>query len=173
VRRAVVVGIIAAAIVIGLWFILQGANRPADPSFVPSVGGFEEQGFSIVAPGEAAGASSAEHCALLAETAEQRSRGLMGRRDLDGYDGMVFRFERETTSTFTMAETLIPLSIAWFDASGTLVDQAEMTPCPEGVNCPSYASDRPYRYALEVPVGDLERLGVVSGSRLILGGGCA
>ena len=170
-RRLIIVGIIAAAVVTGIWFFVQAANRPADPYFAPTVGGFEEQAFSIAAPGE--GGRGDEHCALLAATAEQRGRGLMGRRDLGGYDGMVFRFDRVVTTPFTMSRTLIPLSIAWFDASGELVDQAEMIPCPEAVSCPSYRADGPYLYALEVAQGGLDKLGVATGSHLILGNGCA
>ena len=167
-RRLIIVGIIAATIAAGIWFVVQAANRPADPYFAPTDAGFEEQAFSVAAPG----VPGDEHCALLATTAEQRRRGLMGRRDLGGYDGMIFRFERESTTPFTMSRTLIPLSIAWFDASGELVDQADMTPCPEAVDCPSYQADRPYLYALEVAQGGLDDLGVGTGSHLVLGNGC-
>jgi uncharacterized membrane protein (UPF0127 family) len=165
------VAVVLAAIAAFIWFVVQAANRPADPYFGPTVAGFEEQAFSIAAPGTVA--SGEDHCALLAATAEQRGRGLMGRRDLGGYDGMVFRFDRVVTTPFTMSRTLIPLSIAWFDASGQLVDQAEMTPCPEAIDCPSYQSDRPYLYALEVAQGGLDDLGVGAGAQLVLGGTCA
>jgi uncharacterized membrane protein (UPF0127 family) len=164
--------IAVAAIAAGIWFIVEAANRPPDPYFGPTVAGFEEQAFSIAAPGAVTGGD--EHCALLATTAEQHARGLMGRRDLGGYDGMVFRYEELVRTPFTMSRTLIPLSIAWFDASGALVDQADMTPCPEAIDCPSYQSDRPYLYALEVPQGGLDDLGVTAGAQLVLGnGGCA
>jgi uncharacterized membrane protein (UPF0127 family) len=169
VRRLIILGIVMAAIAAGIWFVVQAANRPPDPYFGPTVAGFEEQAFSIAAPGVVTGGD--DHCALLAATAEQRSRGLMGRRDLGGYDGMVFRFDEPATTPFTMSRTLIPLSIAWFDASGALVDQAEMTPCPEAIDCPSYQSDRPYLYALEVAQGGLDDLGVGAGALLVLGNG--
>jgi uncharacterized membrane protein (UPF0127 family) len=156
---------------VAIWFLVQGANRPADPYFRSPLAGFDEQSFSIEARGEVG--TGSDRCALLAVTDEQLSRGLMGRRDLAGYDGMIFRFATEATRPFTMRGTLIPLSIAWFDSEGNLVDQAEMTPCPEGVSCPSYSADRPYRYALEVERGGLDDLGVGPGAHLTLGGACA
>jgi uncharacterized membrane protein (UPF0127 family) len=72
-----------------------------------------------------------------------------------------------------MRGTLIPLSIAWFDTEGNLVDQTEMTPCRGRVSCPTYSANRPYRYALEVARGGLRQLGVAPGAHITLGGGCA
>ena len=109
----------------------------------------------------------------MAATDAQLSRGLMGRRDLGGYDGMIFRFATEGLRAFTMRGTLIPLSIAWFDADGILVDQAEMTPCRERLSCPDYSSDKPYQYALETERGGLRELGVAPGAHLALGDTCS
>ena len=95
---------------------------------------------------------------LLADTSEERSQGLMGKEDLGGYDGMLFEFPSDTQGGFWMKDTLIPLSIAFFDAEGRVVDFFDMEPCPpETVRCPSYTPDHPYRQALEVPKGDLPR----------------
>ena len=163
--------LIALGLSFVVWFLVQGANRPADPYFRSAVKGFGEQAFSIEARGEQGSGSS--RCALVAVTEAQLSRGLMGRRDLGGYDGMIFRFATEGLRSFTMHGTLIPLSIAWFDADGNLVDRAEMTPCPEGVSCPDYASARPYQYALETGRGGLRELGVGPGAHLTLGATCA
>jgi uncharacterized membrane protein (UPF0127 family) len=168
----VIIGVVVAlGVAVAIWFLVQGANRPADPYFRAAVTGFDEQAFSIEARGEAG--TGTGRCALVAATDEELSRGLMGRRDLAGYDGMIFRFATEATRPFTMRGTLIPLSIAWFDSDGNLVDQAEMTPCPERVSCPDYSADRPYQYALEVGRGGLRGLGVAPGAHLTLGGGCA
>ena len=69
---------------------LPSANRPADPYFRARITGFGEQAFSIEPRGQLG--SGSLRCALVATTDEQLSRGLMGRRDLGGYDGMIFRF---------------------------------------------------------------------------------
>jgi uncharacterized membrane protein (UPF0127 family) len=171
VRTRWVIGcLIALALAAAIWYIVQGANRPADPYFLSTVEGFGERAFSIEARGEQG--TGAEHCALLATTPEQLSRGLMGRRDLAGYDGMIFQFADEAVRPFTMRGTLIPLSIAWFDGAGNLVDRAEMTPCRARASCPGYTAERPFRYALEVARGGLDRLGVGPGAHLTLGSTC-
>jgi uncharacterized membrane protein (UPF0127 family) len=172
VRRRLIIGLlIALGLAMVTWFLVQGANRPADPYFRSAIPGFAEQSFSIEAKGEPG--SGSLRCALVAATDAHLSRGLMGRRDLGGYDGMIFRFATEGLRPFTMRGTLIPLSIAWFDADGILVDQAEMTPCPERVSCPDYSSDKPYQYALETERGGLRELGVAPGAHLALGGTCS
>jgi uncharacterized membrane protein (UPF0127 family) len=116
---------------------------------------------------------SAVRCALLADTEPQRQQGLMNRTDLAGHDGMLFRFPADTTVSFYMKDTLLPLSIAWFGADGRFVSATDMDPClGRGDNCPLYPAARPYRYALEVPRGGLAGLGIGPGSTLTLKGAC-
>lgn len=86
-----------------------------------------------------------------------RSQGLMEVEDLGDLAGMLFIFDDDTTGTFWMKNTLIPLDIAFFDAEGDFVDDTTMEPCPE-VPCPSYSASGPYRYAVEVPAGDFDWL---------------
>ncbi len=164
------VALLAASV--AAW-VANGANRPADPRLASGsrVAGFGEVAFRV-RPAAASGASSGEYCALLAETEAQRARGLMGRRDLAGYDGMVFRFSQDATGTFWMEDVPIPLTVAWFDSSGRFISAADMVPCPDG-RCRSYRPPRPYRFALEVPGGGLDRLGVGPGSVIDVGGACA
>ena len=109
-------------------------------------------------------------CLLLADTPELRERGLMTVTDpaLGGYDGMLFRFDGDTSVGFYMKDTLIPLSIAWFHADGRFVSATDMPPC-ETSECPTFAPGREYRYALEVPEGNLPGLSIGPGTRLILG----
>lgn len=151
--------------------VANGANGPEDPRLESSsrVAGFGETSFRVR---PATGATAGRYCALLAETREQVQRGLMGRRDLAGYDGMVFRFASDNTGTFHMRDVPIPLTVAWFDASGRFLSSADMAPCPDRTGCPSYAAPRPYRLALEVPGGGLGRLGVGPGSVIEVGGAC-
>jgi uncharacterized membrane protein (UPF0127 family) len=97
----------------------------------------------------------------------------MGRHDLGGYDGMLFRFPGDTTTRFYMRNTPLPLSVAWFDGAGRYVSQADMSPCADVDGCPEYAASAPYRTALEVPQGHLATLGVAAGSTITIGGACA
>ena len=155
--------------------VLLGANRPADPTLLRDgrtpVKGFDSVSYRI-RPAGGAGGDAVERCALLAETTEQQQRGLMGRTDLGGYDGMLFRFSADTTSSFYMTDTLIPLSIAWFNADGYFVSATDMEPCPDKAGCPTFGAAAPYRYALEVAKGGLPALGVGPGAQLVVGGGC-
>jgi uncharacterized membrane protein (UPF0127 family) len=114
-------------------------------------------------------------CVLVADTPDQRARGLMEVTDLGGYDGMLFRFDVDSDGGFWMKDTVLPLSIAYLDADGAVVGTADMDPCPPGTDrCPSYPADGPYRMALEVEQGGLAPLGLEAGSpaRLEVTGPC-
>jgi uncharacterized membrane protein (UPF0127 family) len=91
-----------------------------------------------------------------------RQRGLMGVTDLPDDAGMVFRFDGDTTSAFTMRNTLIPLSIAFAAADGEILEILDMQPC-EAEPCPPYDPEVTYRTALEVPQGAFDRAGVTVG----------
>ncbi|MDQ3147586.1 MAG: DUF192 domain-containing protein, partial [Actinomycetota bacterium] len=138
------------------------ATAPASTERRP-LEGFGETAFRVTPPGGPAAA----WCALLADSDETRATGLMEQRDLRGYDGMVFRFSRASAGRFHMRGTLIPLSIAFFDADGAFVSSADMVPCPDrAATCPTYGADGAFLHALEVPGGGLDELGVGPGSRL-------
>jgi uncharacterized membrane protein (UPF0127 family) len=113
-------------------------------------------------------------CVLVADTPDQRQRGLMEVTDLGGYEGMLFRFPTDSEGGFWMKDTVLPLSIAYLDADGAVVSTADMDPCPDGASCPSYAAAGPYRMALEVEQGGLAPLGLTegSGARLEVAGPC-
>ena len=132
----------------------DAGRRPLD--------GFGEVTFRVERPdrGEVVG------CALLADSAEARSRGLMDQEDLRGYDAMVFRFEGPSTTGFYMYDTRLPLSIAYVDEAGGLVSSADMDPCleEEASACPTYDAAGPYLHAIEVRQGDLPRVGIEAGA---------
>ena len=94
---------------------------------------------------------------VVADSVDERATGLMRRRDLGPYGGMLFVFDGPTTSFFTMSDVPVPLDIGWYDAAGRPVDRTLMQPCPQRspAECPVYQSKGPYRYALETLGGDL------------------
>jgi uncharacterized membrane protein (UPF0127 family) len=98
----------------------------------------------------------------LAETERQKQRGLMGRTELGENRGMLFVYDREQQLSFWMRDTLIPLSIAYIDAGGTIVDIQDMEPLDET----SHPSAAPAKYALEVNQGFFEAHGIQVGDRL-------
>src|SRR6266571_2513197 len=64
----------------------------------------------------------------LALTAEQQTRGLMFRQTMPNDLGMLFVFGERTGGAFWMRNTLIPLSIAYIDSDGTILDMQDMQP---------------------------------------------
>jgi uncharacterized membrane protein (UPF0127 family) len=92
----------------------------------------------------------------VARTPEQMGYGLMYRRHLGTEKGMAFMFESDSTASFYMRNTLIPLSIAFIDSTGVVVKILDMAPCPEDP-CPLYSPGTAYRTALEVNQGSFDR----------------
>ena len=103
----------------------------------------------------------------IAETDEQRERGLMFRRSLPQDAGMVFLFPEDVSGAFWMKDTLVPLSIAFFDRDGRIIRILDMEPCRTDP-CPTYDPGTSYRGALEVNRGAFVRWGVEPGDRITL-----
>lgn len=88
----------------------------------------------------------------IAETPDQHQRGLMFRENLKPEEGMLFIFSDEAPRFFWMKNTLIDLSIGYFDKNAILIDIQEMKTgkgVPDSA-LPTYASARPAMYALEM-----------------------
>jgi uncharacterized protein len=103
----------------------------------------------------------------IADTAPERERGLMGRSHLAPDAGMVFLFPQDTNDAFWMKDTLIPLSIAFYDEGGRIVRIFDMLPCKRDP-CPTYNPGVRYRGALEANLGAFARWGVRAGDLLRL-----
>lgn len=103
----------------------------------------------------------------VSDTPAERRTGLMGRESLSPYDGMVFLWEEPVVSTFWMKDTLIPLSIAFWDEGGRIISILDMAPCIEDP-CPTFGPDQPFVGAVEVDRGAFERHGVVLGDTVEL-----
>lgn len=97
----------------------------------------------------------------------ERRRGLMFRESLPEDAGMVFVFEGDESGGFWMKDTLIPLSIAFYDADGRILRILDMEPC-RADPCQVYDPGVEYRGALEVNRGAFRRWGVEAGDRVQL-----
>ncbi|HEV8354440.1 MAG TPA: DUF192 domain-containing protein [bacterium] len=88
----------------------------------------------------------------VADTPAARARGLMFRDQLPELAGMLFIFESESHWAFWMKNTLIPLTIGFFDAKWRLVDIKDMKVAPDPEKGPFalYQTEAPAMYALEV-----------------------
>lgn len=110
----------------------------------------------------------------VADDPDERARGLMFRDRLEPGRGMLFIHEREEPLAYWMKNTKIPLDILYFDAQLRLVaQQRAVPPCTLGDRCPSYPSQAPARYVLELNAGEAARLGLANGMQLRLGPGVA
>lgn len=103
----------------------------------------------------------------IAETDDERREGLMGRERLAADRGMAFVWEEPVETSFHMKDTLIPLSIAFWDERDRIIATLDMAPCPEDP-CPSYGPDEPFVGALEVNLGFFEEHGVDVGDRITI-----
>mgnify|MGYP003344338948 FL=1 len=98
----------------------------------------------------------------LAITPQQRQIGLMFRKEMPAHEGMLFVFESKNIQCFWMKNTLIPLTAAFLDDDGTIVNLADMAPQTTQSHC----SLKPVRYVLEVNQGFLTKLKMGPGSRI-------
>ena len=112
---------------------------------------------------DASGGEEVEVRVEIADTDAERQRGLMGRTALAEDQGMLFVFGGEQELSFWMRNNLIPLSIAFMDSEGRIVDIRDMKPLDDAP--PHYVSAEPARYALEVNQGFFEERGVKVGDR--------
>jgi uncharacterized protein len=100
--------------------------------------------------------------AQVAQTIEQRTTGLMHRKEMPQHEGMLFVFDRPMIQCFWMKDTLLPLSVAFIADDGTVVNLAEMKPLALDSHC----SDKPVRFVLEMNQGWFAKKGVKPGAKL-------
>ena len=115
---------------------------------------------------ESEGKELLEMDVVVADTAADRQRGLMGVTNLRG-SGMAFLFSEPTVTPFFMRDTLIALQIASWDVDGRIVSIMDMQPCKKEP-CPLYESGEEIVGALEVPLGLLDQKGVKLGDRVTI-----
>jgi uncharacterized membrane protein (UPF0127 family) len=103
----------------------------------------------------------------IAEAIEDQIRGLRFRKRLPAEGGMVFLHPDPEPQAFVMEDTLIPLSVAWWNEEGRIVAIEDMEPCTGGV-CPTYGPHGLTVGAVEVNQGFFEEHGVEVGDRVRL-----
>jgi uncharacterized membrane protein (UPF0127 family) len=100
--------------------------------------------------------------AEVAANATTVTRGLMFRKALPPNHGMLFVFDSKSIHCMWMKNTLIPLSVAFIDDDGTIVNILDMKAHDENRHCAS----RPVRFALEMTQGWFAARGIGPGSKL-------
>ena len=100
----------------------------------------------------------------IADTPDRRALGLMNRESLPDDAGMLFVWPEDTASGFWMKDTLVPLSVAFIDADGKIVDIQDLEPLDETL----HHSPAPYRYAVEANQGWFAEHGISPGDTATL-----
>jgi uncharacterized membrane protein (UPF0127 family) len=100
--------------------------------------------------------------AEVAQTPEQRAIGLMHRPSMPPNDGMLFVFERPAQQCFWMKNTQLPLSIAFLDEDGSIVNVEDMKP----QTLDSHCSAKPVRFALEMNQGWFAKRALKPGTKI-------
>jgi uncharacterized membrane protein (UPF0127 family) len=96
----------------------------------------------------------------LATNPSARHCGLSNREELPKNQGMLFIYPSARPLTFWMKGTHIPLSIAFLDESGKIINILNMFPNQTDER---YASSRPAKYALELNQGWFQAYGIEIG----------
>lgn len=139
------------------------AGQPTLPPDGAQPVGFERVGAVLTR----ADGSSCELCLWLAETPNQRDRGLAHVNDLGEGDGMVFVYGSPQSAAFWMKDTLLHLEIVFFDANGEFLEKVEMDPCGREP-CREYGAQTHYSIAVEFVRDQSSRLAIGRGSTLVL-----
>ncbi len=95
----------------------------------------------------------------IAHTPVARAQGLMYRSQLDKNSGMLFVFPKPNIYGMWMLNTSIPLSVAFLDEKGVILNIADMS--PHSVT-PHYSA-KPAKYALEMNLGWFAEKGIKTG----------
>ena len=103
----------------------------------------------------------------IADTMDDRLRGLMFRKYLPENQGMLFIFDETEKRSFWMKNTYLPLSIAYISRNGIINEIYHMRPLDTSV---TYPSIYPARYVLEVNKGWFKKNNIKKGSKLLLHG---
>jgi uncharacterized membrane protein (UPF0127 family) len=91
-----------------------------------------------------------------------RMQGLMHRESLGANAGMLFIFDEAAIQCMWMKNTLIPLSVAFIDESGAIINIADMQPHSEQTHCAGAQA----LFALEMTKGWFAQRGVKPGMKL-------
>lgn len=100
--------------------------------------------------------------AEVAATEKTRMTGLMHRTEMAADAGMLFVFIERQKHCMWMRNTLIPLSVAFIDEQGVIINIEDMQPQTDAAHC----AGRPARYALETNAGWFAARKIAAGTRI-------
>lgn len=104
----------------------------------------------------------------IADSLDEQSRGLMFVRELPRDRGMLFTYAHAQPQSFWMKNCYIALDILFFDADARFINGHYDVPVCGSEPCPTYSSEAPARYVLELNAGVGRSLGLTRGDALDL-----
>jgi len=100
--------------------------------------------------------------AEVSNTPEAREQGLMYRKHLRGNHGMLFIYPEPGVHGMWMKNTSVPLSTAFLDEQGVIINIIDMIPFSEE----RHHADAPAKFALEMPIGWFNKRGIKPGAKV-------
>jgi len=110
-----------------------------------------------------AGGSTYKFNAEIADTADERSQGLMYREHLDPNEGMLFLYPAAKPVAFWMKNTPLPLDMLFIDAEGKIINVAAMA---KPFDTSPISSDGPAIAVFEILGGSAGQLGIQAGDKV-------
>ncbi len=102
----------------------------------------------------------------LANSPEEKQKGLMFREYLENNHGMLFRWDNEKLRSFWMKNTLIPLDIIFISKDHEITGIIQAEPCKKQTGCQVYAGKA--KYVLEVNQGFCKENNIKEGLKIKL-----
>ena len=138
------------------WALVPACQKPVSTAAPPSAGPAEAPAGQPQPklPSIKLWIGTNEFQAELATTQEQWNKGMMFRTEMQENEGMLFLMPRPHRASFWMRNTLLPLSCAYLDSEGTILELHDMRPLDE---TPIEAATDQVQYVLETRQGWFQR----------------
>ena len=139
-------------------------NRAAFFGLVLLVGSlFGQEAAQIKLPSVALQVGRKAVLAEVADEPQERATGLMFRKNLAPDSGMLFVMSTPESAAFWMKNTSLPLSVAYINPSGMILEIHDLQPLDEK---PVASAFRNIAYALEMEQGWFRKNGILAGDRI-------
>lgn len=133
------------------------------PLLLAAAGAFAQKAAQPPLPSSELILGSKTVVAEIADEEHERAAGLMFRESLAADHGMLFVMPSPGSVAFWMKNTTIPLTIAYMDRNGTILELHDLKPLEE---TPVPSRFRQIAYALEMPQGWFHRNNIWPGERV-------